>query len=169
MARSFTDRMIGAATLDVATFEEVEHDPSATMQAAGVVALVAAAQAVATFGAGPIGMATAAGSHLIGVGLWCAITWFIGTRLFSGTATVGEVFRAVGFALSPQILVLITILPIIGGLIGFFLSPVLLFWVLASVVIGVRQSLDISTGKAVLASLLGAVAYALLVAIVPGL
>lgn len=169
MARSFTDRMIGAATLDVATFEEVEHDPSATMQAAGVVALVAAAQAVATFGVGPIGMARAAGSHLIGVGLWCAITWFIGTRLFSGTATVGEVFRAVGFALSPQILVLITILPIIGGLIGFFLSPVLLFWVLASVVIGVRQSLDISTGKAVLASLLGAVAYALLVAIVPGL
>lgn len=169
MARSFTDRMIGAATLDVATFEEVEHDPSATMQAAGVVALVAAAQAVATLGAGPIGMVTAAGSHLIGVGLWCAITYFIGTRLFSGTATVGEVFRAVGFALSPQILILITILPIIGALIGFVLGPVLFFWVLASVVIGVRQALDVSTGKAVLASFLGAVGYAVLAFIVPGL
>lgn len=168
MARSFTDRMIGAATLDVATFEEVEHDQSATMQAAGVVALVAAAQAVATLGAGPIGMVKAAGGQLIGVGLWCAITYFIGTRLFSGTATVGEVFRAVGFALSPQILILITILPIIGGLF-WILSPILTLWVLAAVVIGVRQSLDIGTGKAILASLMGAIAYAVLVAIVPGL
>lgn len=168
MARSLTDRMIGAATLDVATFEEVEHDESATLQAAGVVALVAAAQAVA-LDVGLIGMLTAAGSQLVGVGLWCVITYFIGTRLFAGTATVGEVFRAVGFALSPQILILITVLPILGGLIGFFLSPVLFFWVLAAVVIGVRQSLDISTGKAILASVMGAVAYAVLAFIVPGL
>ncbi len=169
MARSFTDRMIGAATLDVATFEEVEHDESATAQAAGVIALVAAAQAGAAFGAGPIGMARAAGSQLIGVGLWCAITYFIGTRLFGGQATVGEVFRTVGFALSPQILVLLALLPLIGGLIGFALSPILAIWVLIAVVIGVRQALDVSTGKAVMASLLGAVAYVALSIIVPGL
>lgn len=169
MARSFTDRMIGASTLDVATFEEVEHDESATAQAAGVVALVAAAQAGAAFGAGPIGMAKAAGSQLIAVGLWCAITYFIGTRLFAGKATVGELFRTVGFALSPQILVLLALLPLIGGLIGFALSPILAVWVLATVIVGVRQALDVSTGKAVLASLLGAVAYVVVALIVPGL
>lgn len=168
MARSFTDRMIGAATLDVATFEEVEHDESATVQAAAVVALVAAASAGAALGAGPIGMARAAGSQLIGVGLWCAITYFIGTRFFGGTATVGEVFRTVGFALSPRILILLTLLPIIGGLFWLF-SPILTIWVLVAVVIGVRQALDVGTGQAVLASLLGAVAYAFLVLIVPGL
>lgn len=168
MARSFTDRMIGAATLDVATFEEVEHDESATLQAAGVVALVAAANAAAALGAGPIGMVRAAGGELIGVALWCAITYFIGTRLFGGTATVGEVFRTVGFALAPRILVVITLLPLIGGLF-WILSPILALWVLVSVVIGVRQALDVSTGKAVLASLLGAVSYGILVLIVPGL
>ena len=35
--RSMTDRMIGAALLDVQTYEEVEHDSDATVQAAGVV------------------------------------------------------------------------------------------------------------------------------------
>lgn len=169
MARSFTDRMIGASTLDIATFEEVEHDETATMQAAGVVALVAAAQAAVAFGAGPIMMLRAAGSQLIGVGLWCAITYFIGTRLFNGTATVGELFRTVGFALSPQILVLLALLPLIGGLIGFALSPILAIWVLVSVVIGVRQALDVSTGKAAMAAILGAIAYVVLTLIVPGL
>ena len=169
MARSFTDRMIGASTLDIATFEEVEHDETATMQAAGVVAMVAAAQAAVAFGAGPIGMLRAAGSQLIGVGLWCAITFFIGTRLFKGTATIGELFRTVGFALSPQILVLLALIPLIGGLIGFALSPILAIWVLVSVVIGVRQALDVSTGQAAMAAILGAVAYVVLTLIVPGL
>ena len=169
MARSFTDRMIGAATLDVATFEEVEKDRAATLQAAGVVALVTAAQAGTALGAGPIGMATAAGSQLLGVALWCGITFLIGTRFFGGTATVGEVFRAVGFAFSPQILILLALLPLLGDFVGAVLSPVLTLWVLVAVVVGVRQSLDVSTIRAVFASILGAVAYLLLVILVPGL
>lgn len=169
MARSFTDRMIGAATLDIATFEEVEHDPDATLQAAAVVALAAAAQAGAAMGAGPIGMVRAAGSQLIGVGLWCLITFVIGTRLFRGTATVGEVFRTVGFALSPQILILLALLPLIGGLVGGLLAPVLTVWVVVAVVVGVRQALDVSTGRAVMAALLGGVAYIVLAVVVPGL
>ena len=168
MARSFTDRMIGAASLDVATFEEVEHDESATLQAAAVVALVAAAQAGAAMGFGPIGMVKAAGGQLLGVGVWCAITYFIGTRLFRGTATVGEVFRTVGFALTPQLLIVVTMIPIIGGLF-WLLSPLLTLWVLVAVVIGVRQALDVSTFKAVLASILGAAVYLMLVILIPGL
>ncbi|MBT8404244.1 MAG: YIP1 family protein [Gemmatimonadetes bacterium] len=169
MAQSFIDRMVGAATLDVATFDEVEKDTTATVQAAGVVALVTAAQAGAAMGAGPIGMATAAGSQLVGVGLWCAVTFLVGTRLFGGTATLGEVFRAVGFAFSPQILVLLGLLPFLGGFIGGVLSPILALWVLIAVVVGVRQSLDVSTLRAVFASILGAVGYLLLVILVPGL
>lgn len=169
MARSLTDRMMGAATLDVDTFEEVEHDADATLQAAAIVALVAAAQAAVVLQAGPLGMARAAGSQLVGVGLWCAITYLIGTRLFSGTATVGEVFRTVGFAFSPQVLILIALLPFIGGLVELFLAPVLTVWVLVAVVVGVRQALDVSTTRAVLASAMGAVAYIVLVAVVPGL
>ena len=39
--RSIVDRMRGAAMLDVATYEEVEHDNDATGQAAVVVIIVA--------------------------------------------------------------------------------------------------------------------------------
>lgn len=35
---SLTRRMMGAAFLDIDTYEEVEHDETATVQAAGVVA-----------------------------------------------------------------------------------------------------------------------------------
>lgn len=41
--RSMIDRMKGAALLDVQTYEEVEADGAATVQAAGVVVIVALA------------------------------------------------------------------------------------------------------------------------------
>ncbi len=48
--RTMMDRMLGAAMLDVAVYEEVEADESATSQAAGVMAMVAVAQAIAGIG-----------------------------------------------------------------------------------------------------------------------
>ena len=44
--RSIVDRMRGAALLDVATYEEVEHDNEATGQAAVVVIIVAVCSAI---------------------------------------------------------------------------------------------------------------------------
>ena len=44
---TFAERMIGAAVLDVATYEEVEADKTATTQAMGVVLLSSLAQGVA--------------------------------------------------------------------------------------------------------------------------
>ena len=38
---SLIERMLGAARLDIDTYEEVEHDTTATSQAATVVAIVA--------------------------------------------------------------------------------------------------------------------------------
>ena len=49
---SLTDRMKGAAMLDVATYEEVERDEGATGQAATVVAIVAVASAIGAAGSG---------------------------------------------------------------------------------------------------------------------
>ena len=45
---SFVDRVLGAARLDVRTYEEVEADTTATPQAMGVVALAALASGVAS-------------------------------------------------------------------------------------------------------------------------
>src|SRR5262245_55946205 len=50
------DRMKGAALLRIDTYEEVEADQTATGQAAGVVALVAIAQAIGSAGEGGFGI-----------------------------------------------------------------------------------------------------------------
>jgi hypothetical protein len=53
-SRSIVDRMRGAALFDVATYEEVEADTSATGQAAIVVVLAAVAAAIGNaFRGGP--------------------------------------------------------------------------------------------------------------------
>lgn len=61
----FVQRMIGAAKLDVATFESVEHDQNATLQALAVVVLVAVATGLG-------GMAAAGITGLI-VGIVAAV------------------------------------------------------------------------------------------------
>ena len=138
---SLVDRMVRAVKLENALYDEVEHDASAISQAALVVVL---ASVLAGLGStlrhfSILGLAAGILSSLVGWAVWSACTWFIGTRVFKGTADVGEMLRVLGFAYTPMML---GIIPFIGGFIGFF-------WSLACGVVAVRQGLDISTGKAV--------------------
>jgi len=158
---SLVGRMIGAAMLDVATYEEVEHDTSATTQAGLVVVLVAVAQGIAS----PAGVISGIVGSLIGWLAMAGLTYFIGTRLFKGTATWGELLRTLGFATTPGILYIVGIIPVLGAL----ASLAIMIWVLVAVVIAIRQALDVTTGKAVLTGLLGMIAWAVIVMAVPGL
>jgi len=159
---TFAARMIGAATVDVATYEEVEHDTDATMQAAAVVVLAAIAQGL---GSPYVGVISGIIGSLIGWAALAGLTYFIGTKLFNGTATWGELLRTLGFAMAPAILSLLGILPILGVLV----SLVVFFWVLVTVVVGIRQALDITTGQAVVTGILGVLAWGLIQAVIPGL
>ena len=158
---SLVGRMIGAAMLDVATYEEVEHDTSATTQAGLVVVLAAVAQGIAS----PAGVISGIVGSLIGWLAMAGLTYFIGTRLFKGTATWGELLRTLGFATTPGILYIVGIIPVLGAL----ASLAIMIWVLVAVVIAIRQALDVTTGKAVLTGLLGMIAWAVIVMAVPGL
>ena len=158
MARSITDRMMGAAMLDVATYEEVEADVTATGQAATVVALAAVASAIGAIGSNGAGIITMLIGTLLGWAIWSWITYFIGTRLFGGTATWGELARTIGFAQTPRILLVLAIVPVLGGLVGFAVA----IWLLIAGIVAIRQALDVSTGKAVLVAVIG-----WLVAIIP--
>lgn len=159
---TFAARMIGAATVDIATYEEVEHDTDATLQAAGVVVLAAIAQGL---GSPYVGVISGIIGSLIGWAALAGLTYFIGTKLFNGTATWGELLRTLGFAMAPGILSLLGILPILGVLV----SLVVFFWVLVTVVVGIRQALDITTGQAVVTGILGVLAWGLIQAVMPGL
>ena len=148
---SFTDRMVGAAFLNVPIYEEVEADTTATAQAAMVVIIASIAGAIGSFSLGP----SAALGHLLmallGWLIWSGVTLLIGVHVFGGTATWGELLRTLGFAHAPAVLYVLGIIPIIGSLIVY----AAMIWMLICGIIAIRQALDFSTGKAVLTALLG--------------
>jgi hypothetical protein len=148
---SWTDRMKGAALLHSDMYEEVEADQTATGQAAGVVALVAVAQAIGGAGEGGSGILAGAISALLGWLLWAGITYLIGAKLLGGTATWGELLRTLGFAQTPGVLYVLGFIPVLGGIIRFVVA----IWVLIAGVIAIRQALDVGTGKAILTAVLG--------------
>jgi hypothetical protein len=90
-------------------------------------------------------------AQILGWLLWAGITYLIGTKIFAGTATWGELLRTLGFAQAPGILYLAALLPILGGTVRFVVG----IWMLVAGVIAVRQALDFSTGKAVMTVLIG--------------
>ena len=146
------NRIIGIFKLDVNTFEEIEHDETATTQAALVVAIVAVLTGI---GSG-IGASMSKGNFLgsffvslvwafVGWFLWSAVSYFIGTSLFGGKATLGEMLRVIGFAQAPQFL---AIIPCLGSVVGGI-------WALIAGFIAIRQGLDLDNTKAFLTALIG--------------
>jgi hypothetical protein len=150
------ERLSGVFRLNANTFEEIEHDESATSQAAIIVVVVALLAALgsgflASFGEG--NFLTSFLSTLVwtilGWIIWSVVTYFVGTTFFRGQATVGEMMRVIGFAFAPQIL---SIVPCIGGLVGGI-------WSLVAGFVAVRQGLDLDDLKAALTIIIGFLVY----------
>lgn len=164
---SLVSRAIGAALLDVPTYEAVEADRSATSQAATVVLLVAVAGAIGASGEGSGGMAAAVLQAFAGWLIWAGVTNLVGTRLLGGTADWGELLRTLGFAQAPGILGFLGAVPLLGGSVSFVLG----FWILVTGIVAIRQALDVSTGAAVLTaviSMIVVIAAAVTIAVVLG-
>ena len=160
------DRMLRAARLDVALYEEVEADQSALGQAAIVVVLSSLAGGIGTVNlpGGP-GIVVGTIGALVGWGLWALLTYLIGTKLLPepGTeADVGQLLRTIGFSASPGLLRIFGVVPLIGPLVALGAS----LWMLATMVVAVRQALDYkSTGRAVGVCALGFVVQVVIMAL----
>jgi hypothetical protein len=139
------ERMKGAAMLDVDTFEEVEHDLTATGQAGMVVFLGAIASGIGASDTSLYQAFLQSGWTVIGWGIWAGITYLIGANLFGGTADWGELLRTLGFAHAPYLLLVLGAVPLVPD---NLLTAVVGIWVLIAGVVAVRQALDFSTGKA---------------------
>ena len=157
---SFGERIVGAAKLRSATYEDVEHDPTAMGQAMAIVVMSSIAAALGArihTGAGDIVRSTlfALGSWFV----WAGLTFLIGTKLFAagGTrATWGELLRTTGFAASPGLLRIFGLVPFTTSLI-FFVTSV---WMLMAFVIAVQEALDFrNIWRAVAVCLVGWLIY----------
>jgi hypothetical protein len=169
-ANTFLQRLVGAAALDAAIYEEVEADPGATGQAMSVVVLSSIAMGIGVRGLG-FGVSAIAVFGVIALVTWAAwalLMFELGARLLPGRQTKSnpyELLRTVGFAATPGFAA------VLGSVPGVTI-PVLAgtwVWMLAAMVVAVRQALDYeTTGRALAVVILGWV-LALVIAIGLGL
>jgi Yip1 domain len=160
---SFQERIIGAAKLEVQTYEEVESDQGATGQAMAVVVLSSLAAGLGSYGLGGLsGMVRLTLMALIGWAIWAVLIYLIGTKLLPEPQTrsnILEMLRTIGFASAPGLLRFVGILPLIGWLLVLLIN----IWLLVANIIAVRQALDYqNTARAVIVCLIGWVAYVLI-------
>lgn len=153
---SFFNRIIRAAKLEVQLYEEVEADKGALWQAAAVVVLASLAAGVGAASIGGMGgLVTGTLIALIGWLVWAYIVYLIGTRILPEPQTkadYGELLRTIGFSSSPG---LIRVLGIIPGLF-WIVSLVATVWMIAAMVIAIRQALDYtSTYRAIGVCIIG--------------
>ena len=137
-------RIYGSLRLDAATFEDVEADTSASPQALAIVLAFGAAAAVGLSGSGldVWALAAAALVSLAGWLSWAAIVVYLGVRIFPEAQTradLGELTRTLGFSATPGLfLVLLAIMPV-SRPVAF---AVVSLWMLAAMIVAVRQALD---------------------------
>lgn len=169
---SIWSRMWRAAKLENALYDEVEANTALTGQAITVVIIVAIAGAIGGIlsavvgggaGAGAIigGLIGPAISALIGYFVWAGVSLVVGKAL-GGTADYGEMLRAIGFANSPNVLAILSFIPVLGGLIAFIGA----IWALVAGIVALRQALDFTTGKAIVTAIIGWIALMIIFAIV---
>jgi len=154
------NRIIGVFKLDRKVFAEIEHDTTATTQAATVVAIVAALSVVGSILGTLFSLVTGGelqiGALLINIVttflltfvnwlIWSAVTYFVGTQLFKGDADLNEMLRVIGFAYAPRML---GIIPCIGGIIGAI-------WSLIASYFAIKEGLDLDDGKTIATVLIG--------------
>lgn len=152
---SWVGRMIGAARLDAATYEEVEADVGANGQALGVVLLSAVAAGIGGAGRGGHGLFVGIIMALFGWVIWAFLIWLVGTKLLPEPETksdVGELLRTTGFAASPGLLRVFAWIPVLGVAVNVGVWA----WMLATMVVAARQALDYrSTGRAIAVCAIG--------------
>lgn len=160
------NRIIRAIKLDPMLYEEVEADPKATGQAAGVVVLSSIAAGTAMLAPGAASLAVfliGILSALLGWVIWAAVIYAAGTKILRtpGTSTsFKELLRTLGFASAPGIIRVFGIIPGLGFLV-FLVSSV---WMITATVIAVRQALDYSsTARALLVCIVGWLIQALII------
>ena len=144
--------------LDPAIYEDVEADKTATIQACATVVLssVAAGVGVRELGAQTLPtVAFVSAIALLTWSTWALITFSIGVRIMPEPQTrsnVGELLRTIGFATAPGCLRVLGIVP--GATIPVFALTAI--WMLAAMVVAVRQALDYQTmARAVAVCILG--------------
>lgn len=150
-------RAVRASLLDAHLYEEVEADRRTMGQATVVVLLSAAASGIGSFENGGFeGIVFSAVAALVGWFLWAWVACWIGTRWLpqpQTSADTGELLRTLGFASAPGVLRVFGLWSVLNP----WLYLVTGCWMLAAMVVALRQALDYEdTRRAIAVAIIGA-------------
>jgi hypothetical protein len=141
--REFPERLFGALRLDAPTYERIEADPAANGQAALVVVAFAAAAGVGLTWPAPAPrvLLVAIAVSLIAWLSWAALVYYLGVFVFPAPETrgdLGQIARTVGFSAAPGMFAVLLAVPAVRPAVVVAVS----LWMLAAMVVAVRQALD---------------------------
>lgn len=185
-SHSFIERVLGAFRLERPIFDEVRRDPSAMMQAAGLIALTGFASGLGNYygestqsftvddrtyevGHSFLG-AIASGLITIILALiaWVIISLiyrFVATRML-GAVAIGmqwqEVARPIGFASAPSLLALLTPIPLLGGIAALIGT----IWAFAAQIVALSETFHFSKWRAFATILVSAILAGLVLSLI---
>jgi hypothetical protein len=149
MMTTFVRRFLGALWLVAATYEEVESDRRATAQAVLVVVLSSVASGLSVMGMNRYDLRSlliGTVAAVVGWLAWATLAYLVGVRLLPESQTradIGQLLRTLGFASAPGVVRIV-------GLVPGFAWPIYVgtsLWILAAMVVAVRQALDFTTTR----------------------
>jgi hypothetical protein len=151
--------ILRAATFDRSVYAEVRDRPEATFSALAIAVSVAIALALGlrgtdTLDLGGSAILTAAWRANFIVIAWLLWAWesvVIGRYALGGTASVQQLLRSLGFAMSPGVLFVLASIPVAGEYIFY----VVIIWILATGVLAVKETLQLTWWKGVPTAVFG--------------
>ena len=152
--RSIIDRMVGAALLELETYEEASVAPSVRVHAAVVVIVSAIAAGLGSLGAGFTGLVLGAFVALVGWGMYAAVIYWTATTRFrvpNSPDVRSATLRVLGLASSPRVFLIFAFVPGIGFLVGLAVHA----WALITTVFAVKAALDLDTRPAIATAVSG--------------
>jgi len=159
--------MLRVAKLEADLYEEIKDDSRATAQALEVVLVTGVVAGIGSmvsviieegFAWAIWGLLFGVSAAIVGWFVWSFITYLVGTRLLrrpETSATYNELLRTIGFSNSPNVIRILSFIPVLGGVVQI----VALLWTLVAGVIAVRQTLGFSTWRAIATCGIGWVIY----------
>jgi hypothetical protein len=158
------DRALGVLQLNDATYEEIEHDSNATVQAAIIVIVAGLAAGIGAIGDEWYSIIVNPIAQIIGWIVGSVVIMFVGTRIIPSGQTqadLGQVLRLLGFASVAGIANVLGFIPVVGGIIAFIAG----IWGLVMTIKGIMHALEMSIGRAIATALLAWVAIIIVGAI----
>ena len=140
----FLTRFVGVLVLDPAAFEEIEANRHVTMQSVIVVLMVCLAGGFAAKGLGLVGLSGFVTGTIVSLGaflVWAATVTTLGTITLPERQTrsdLPELLRVLGFATAPGVFVAFAAMASVTPLV----MAIVMAWMIATAVMGVRQALD---------------------------